>query len=438
MRDQLITAMGALLALAAVIGLAIADRESPLSRPTSPEAGLNGYRALADWLRQNGVPVVSHRQRWTDLAEYGEGNVFIATLPFQTPLDAAGDQWRNKADADAERLPGEAALLRAWIASGNTLLAMAALDDTPDWAIDAGSLQGARGGAAFEDDLEAVTGMRFTALAGDDAPMLGAAGERAPIRLWAANAHPLARGVQTLVGESDHLASVWRVAAAPAGPRLRLATLRDYDVDAVWHLPHERGRIFVFALASLFTNRALGEADNAVLFSNLLRHHLAPGKAVIFDDMHQGLTELYDPAAFFNDPRLHVSILFVLGLWLLYMAGAWNRLAPARPAPREATQLDFVRAVGSFLARKLSRAAAGRLMFETWFQSGDGASRGDFEHPPWDQLAANPTVDAATLAALREDHAKLAAGKRIDLRALHARIARLRRPPTDRPAQRAP
>ena len=402
-RDRLTTALGALLALVAVIAVMLAGYDPPPSLPTSVDSGRNGYSALREWLGESGIATASHRRQWQALEEYGNGNLFVVTLPQRQRL-------RH----------GEAANIGQWVADGNALLLMAALNDTPDWSLAAPALR------FFEDDLEALAALRFEAREVDGEPLqVGAEGEEVRLELDAVEAHPLAAGVSTLAGFTDGPASVWQVAAAHEDVRLRMAVDRQHGTDAFWHIPLGRGHIFVSALGSLFTNRAIAEADNAVLFANLVRHHLAPGRAVIFDDMHQGLSALYDPADFFRDPRLYASIAFVLALWFLYMVGTWNRLAPVRDAQEEPSQQDFVRAVGGFLARKLSSVDVGRMMFASWFSALQGRPT-RFEQPPWGRLEDNPLADEAQLTELKEAHARLRAGRRVRLRQLHNRIRRLR------------
>ena len=403
MRDRLTTVLGALLALAAVIVVTLAGYNPPPSPPTSVEPGKNGYSVLRDWLDESGVATASHRHPWEALEEYGSGNLFIVTLPQRMGLRR-----------------GEAPNMQQWVANGNTLLLMAALNDTPDWSLAAPALD------SFEADLEALAALQFEAREenGEDLEA-GATGEETRLELAAVEAHPLAAGVSTLAGFTDAPASVWEVAVAHEDVRLRVAVDSQHGTDAFWHIPLDGGHIFVSALGSLFTNRAIAEADNAVLFANLVRHHLAPGKAVIFDDMHQGVSAQYGPADFYCDPRLHISIAFVLALWFLYMAGTWNRLAPVRAAPEDPGQQDFVRAVGGFLARKLSPVDAGRMMFASWFSALQGRPT-SFEQPPWGRLEDNPLADEALLTALKEAHARLRAGRKVSLRHLHNRIRQLR------------
>src|SRR2546427_7001803 len=90
------------------------------------------------------------------------------------------------------------------------------------------------------------------------------------------------------------------------------------------------------------------------------------GGAVLFDDEHQGLAAAYDPAKFYNDPRLYGTIGVLAAVWLVWGLGGTRLRLPAMrvPAPREA---ELVRATGGVLARVLRPPAPARRMFEHFF-----------------------------------------------------------------------
>ncbi|MCZ6657045.1 MAG: DUF4350 domain-containing protein, partial [Gammaproteobacteria bacterium] len=140
MNDRIVTALGALVALLFVFGLLYQPAtEPPVSKPTSVEAGPNGYLALARWLDGQHVDVVSFRERMSNLFEAivsPSGNLLITTMPHVLAIR-----------------PDELSDLKDWIGVGNTLVVMAALDDTPDWSlvIDADT---------FLDDLEGLSDTR--------------------------------------------------------------------------------------------------------------------------------------------------------------------------------------------------------------------------------------------------------------------------------------
>ena len=132
MKDRLVTLLGALLALAIVYALFFQrGAERPITKPLSIEAGRNGYLALWNWLEREHVKVVSLRQRFPALLDdrslAESGNLLIVTMPFRTPLRSS-----------------EVPPLDEWVARGNTVLLLAALDDSPEWLTGA-----SRGDAGF-------------------------------------------------------------------------------------------------------------------------------------------------------------------------------------------------------------------------------------------------------------------------------------------------
>jgi hypothetical protein len=83
-----------------------------------------------------------------------------------------------------------------------------------------------------------------------------------------------------------------------------------------------KGYILLSAGGSLFTNRALGESDNARLFANIVSARLASNGVVLFDDLRQGLSASYNPARFYRDPRLYKTLFILVTLWLVWVAGS--------------------------------------------------------------------------------------------------------------------
>ena len=230
-------------------------------------------------------------------------------MPFRTPLRGS-----------------EVPPFDQWISRGNTVLLLAALDDSPEWLKVADEVD-------FQNELAELTGLWFTTPstagraraaarpgtradgADEDAehePNTGAKprvprpaavaarardvpiAPRTGIELARAADLSLLDGVESLHGYSDDASEVWIPRDKVRGKLfLRLATETSTDVDAFWQMPRGQGQLFLSASGSLLANRNIGEGDARVLVRNLLRYHLGPGGAVIFDDMHQGLTSLY-------------------------------------------------------------------------------------------------------------------------------------------------
>ncbi|MGP0083984.1 MAG: hypothetical protein ACLP0B_10195, partial [Steroidobacteraceae bacterium] len=129
MKDRLLTFAFAVCALAAFYVFFFpkpAPADAEVSIPLSTDSGPHGYLGVWRWLKASSIPVavLSYRYDHLDgagLAANSTGNVLMTTMPYRLPTNLR-----------------EAAPLIAWIERGNTLVVMAALDDTPDWAVTGG------------------------------------------------------------------------------------------------------------------------------------------------------------------------------------------------------------------------------------------------------------------------------------------------------------
>jgi hypothetical protein len=394
-----------------------------VTRPISTEAGPNGYLALQRWLAQEGIPVVSLRERYGALSTLApgvpKGNVLLTTTPHLYPLRGS-----------------EGAPLQNWIEAGNTLVVLAGLSDTPDWSMGEGQ------DAEFMDHMKTMTSLSFEQIT-PDAPPADSANEapettardalRAltrlaePVRTLSSpnGEHPLLEGVRSMLAVSEFPSAQWR-ASSDRSVVLELASTRESRAPALWLLPYGDGQILVSAYGSIFTNKVLGESDNARLLANIVRSSLAANGRVIIDDAHQGLVSFYDPDKFYGDSRLHRTLLWLLGLWLVFVLGP-RRLRGATASWNPLDVTSFVRATGGFMARVLRPAAAGQRLFANFFNeirsriglTPDGA-------PVWDWLAGHSVVAAADLDRMQELHLRVVQRRRLDLTELHNLIARVR------------
>ena len=265
MRDRLVTLVGALLTLAVVYALFFQrPGERPVTKPLSTEAGRNGYLALWNWLMREHVRVVSLRTRYSTLPDDSSltksGNVLIVTMPFRTPLRRS-----------------EVVPLQAWLLSGNTLVLLAALDDSPEWLPFADR-------ADFRADVAALTGLRFATPREDavDAARTEGGGRPRPssrfarppiaartaVAIESAVEHPLLAGVDTLHGYSDDPSEIWNL-RPESRLVLRLATESSSGNDALWERPYGSGDLIVAASASLLANRNIGEGGARELVRNI-------------------------------------------------------------------------------------------------------------------------------------------------------------------------
>ena len=287
MKERLITlalAIGALLLFYALFIPKPAAENKVSVRPLSSVKDAVGYQGLWLWLTHEHVAVTALHQRY-DLLPHGQfdgvGNVLVTTLPHKLPVH-----------------PREGAQLDAWIERGNTLVVAAAFDDTPEWTLGDDSLPAEAG---------RLTRLKFSVV-NEEKPaakrsfgaVLNAVAAARTVTLVPRGQHPLMDGVGSLTVDSEFPASRWRASPMDSAGVLEIGQVAENHDGAVWVRRQGKGEVIVFAVAGLFSNRALQNPGNAKLFANLLAWRLGPSGRVIFDDVHQGAVGYYDAKAFFN------------------------------------------------------------------------------------------------------------------------------------------
>jgi hypothetical protein len=248
-----------------------------------------------------------------------------------------------------------------------------------------------------------------------------------PLRIESApnGEHPLLAGVRSIVAVSEFRSARWQ-ASSDRAVLLELASDHASGTPALWLMPYGDGQVVVSAYGSLFTNKVLGERDNARLLANVTRWALGEKGRVIIDDAHQGLVSFYDPDKFYGDSRLHRSLLWLLALWLVFVLGP-RRLRGSTRAWNPLDVTSFVRATGGFMARVLRPAAAGQQLFANFFNEIRGRLGLALDGAPlWEWLAGHAVIPAADMDRLQELHRRVAARRRVDLPELHNLIARVR------------
>ena len=435
MRERLLTlacAVAALLLFATFFIRHDAFGPAEHSRPTSAEPRANGLLGVLKWLEAEDVRTVSLRERFGTLKDRSDlpatGNLLIVSLPVIVPFHT-----------------DEAVALDNWVRAGNTLLVLTPLADRPEWVPSSLPVVG---------DLQLLTGLSAEPVPEKEDQALPANAKRDPHTaarkqdeqikrvleltrrldpprrdtLVPNRSHPYLNGVQSAMALSDFRPQPFTIGVPRDGFVLSIAHVAESGNGALWVRPDGAGTVVVSGFVSLFSNRALGLADNARLLSNIIAASLAPGGAVLFDDAHQGLSAFYDPDKFYRDPRLYKTLGIMLVVWLVWVLGATRLQLPRGriPAPREA---ELVRAVGLYLARVLRPAAAARRMFEHFFRRllAPGA-RAAAEHTRgWDYLENHPRVTRADVQQLKEWYARAYAEQRVPLERLHNLIISIER-----------
>lgn len=431
MNERFITFACALGALALFLAMLIPGDEGTrggVPRPTSPERQPNGYYGAMTWLDKEHIRTVSVRDRFNELAVRptlpASGNLLVVTLPAVTPFKT--EELRS---------------LESWIRAGNTVLVLAALSDNPNWAVVAGH--------PAASDLALLAGLEFEIVRSRPGRVSrGAAGKRGVDEVGArvaaaakAFVHPRRvtlipdgpyagyfEGVHAATALSDYPAQAWAVKIPYDGFALSLAHEPETGEPVLWVRPLGDGKIIVSGLGSLFTNRALGLADNGQLLANIVAASLRQGGALLFDDMHQGLSMAYDSQKFYSDWRLYLTIGILTAVWLCWVLGPTKLRLPVTrtPAPREA---ELVQASGAFLARVVTTDLGARGLFDHFFRRlrerlprvpGSGT-------PPWELLEERAGVTADDLRQLRDWYAAAVAARPIPLQRLHNLLVKVER-----------
>lgn len=420
MKERLVTLGLAVAALFLCYALFLpkpAAEASAPSRPLSTESGPAGYQAARRWLEAEHVPVMALHDRFDRLSGGGQsllrtGNVLLTTLPYKVAVRS-----------------GETSDLDAWIERGNTLVVAAALDDTPDWALessarlvkDVGRLTRLNFETADEEKDDKASGAKRALKSA-----LNVLSQPRTIVIEPRGEHPLMEGVHTLSVISDLPASRWRATPMDSSGILQVGRATDGGGGAIWVKRQGRGQVITLAVAGLFSNRDIGTADNAALLANLIAWSLKPGATVIFDDVHQGAVGYFDAKAFYADPRLHRTIGWLVLLWFIFVLGI-QRLN-ARPDDwRPADVTAFLGRSGEFLASSVAPATAGTRLLANFFNSirrrlglpEDGA-------PTWEWLSSQGAVTRGELSELQELHERIQAGRRFNLPRLQNLLNQLR------------
>lgn len=437
MRDRLITLAGALCAL--LLATALLSPPSPpdyASLPTSVDSGEHGLRLLHDWLEAGNVPVLSSKRRYDELITYAElgdsGNLLIVAEPNRV----AAHQLERQALLD-------------WIARGNSLLLLAAHSDVPDWAgtraqvfrnTDFPLLWDLGFHIAWPEENEAEKDEEHSETqSAESSPgeqedetlygtILGRSEEQE--KLVPAFEHALLEGVDsvavTTTGDIHPETAV--IPRAPHRGSLPLMHDETGKIPALWRLRSGGGQIWLSRYGDLFGNKVLTEQDNARLAWNIVNLSLGENGSVIFDDMHFGISDIYDPKAFFGDRRLHNTLWFILAFWLIYVVGHGNRLAVPKPRPSINSAAAFVRAVAGLFARRLDKAGVARELFKHFFN--DLRRRRGLPtdgKPVWELLEAAPATERALIREARRMYENLDGAKPAKLLLIHNRLTQLRK-----------
>ena len=410
MKERWLTLLLAAGALIMFYGLMFPKAQPDFQKPSQPlssDARSDGEQALWQWLKAEHIPVSSLRYRYDHLGSLADvptssGNVMITVMPHQ--LAIRKEEWQP---------------IRRWIEAGNTLLVLAALDDTPAWCVGPHD--------EFLPELRQLVHMSFSVAPRDEDAasndgriqngLQGLLGNEV-IQVERRGDHPLISGVVTVRGFSVLPAARWRAQPVRSSMPVVLLQRRDSGAAVAWLLSEGLGQLIVSSLASPFANGQIFQADNAQFVANIIAWSRSAHGSVIFDDAHQGLTAYYDPRAFFGDPRLHRTLVWAVLLWLAFVLGPLP-LRNAYSLWRPVDETALIEASGRFYSVAVPRLEVANRLFENFFNR----LRRLLSLPPtglplWEWLQAQSRISSVERAQLQDLYAKTCAGERVDLKKL--------------------
>jgi hypothetical protein len=369
-------------------------------RPLSSESRPEGYLAAWRWLEEQHIRVVSLRYRYDRLPSLlgkPTGNLLLLTLP----------QWVPARAAELEKLEG-------WVERGNTLLVMAAIDDTPPWSLDADPL--------LEEKIEHLAGMHLETPPAGKTNLQSLLADR--LDIVPRGGHPLLAGVRHITAAAKLPVRNGRLTGPDGSIPLQLATRADSGEPTLWLMRRGAGQIVLSSVSSPFSNGAVALSDNARVLANIIAWCCGPGATVIFDDAHQGATAYYDGRAFFADARLHHTLWWIVFLWLALVLGA----LPLRAVQRSWQPLDegaYVEVSARYFANVVPPSEAAQRLIESFLRR-LGAEAPDREPPLWELFDQDSRVPDSQRRALHVLYEQACAGGPVELVRLQNLLAQLR------------
>lgn len=412
-------ALAALIIVIALLSPRGGNLEPSVSTPSSEDKGNFGLGVLKTWLDLSSVPTLSLRARYDSLTEHpalpADGNLLIISLPQYKPS-------RHR----------EQRALSKWLKRGNSALVLLAWGDYPLWARNADysstydilnlfnikihdydDQDDDDTGATDEDHAAEDTNLGEGDTRDDTALETSAKPTFETFELIPNQAHVVTRDITPprLRLDSDDLGDY---NAAFRIHNKAIVLLKEHGVSshALVNFPVDDGTIWLSKFSTIINNAQIEHEGNGQLVANIIRSTLKAGGHVIFDDFHHGLSDLYDPDAFFADTRLHASLWIILGFWIVYVIGHNRRIGPIRQTHVEFRNRDFANSIGAFYARKVPRAHLAQAHFARLFN--DARERFGLPRngqPAWEQLLRAPRIDRRTIEKLQTMHTALSIGK---------------------------
>jgi hypothetical protein len=283
--------------------LAGQERSGKEARPrySAFNAGASGYKAAYLLLKQRGVPVLPFQKETKEIPK--DAQVLISATPyFSLTLLGSGSRWSEE-DRDA---------IIEWVRDGHTLILL------------------------HDDDGEMTQELELDP----------AAGTKMDANLPPQQPTPFMAGIKSVFFPGS---SRW--VKTPD----RAVTLFGDKEAAVVAIARGKGVIYAVSNPQIFSNRHLGDADNARLLVQMVEGSLKGRGSVYFDEYHQGFETgrtFFD--ALGKSGQYALIQLVVLSLLIAYSAG--KRFGLPRPLPAASrVSSEYITSVADLYKRARAR-----------------------------------------------------------------------------------
>lgn len=365
------------------------------SQPTSDDKGQHGLHKLKDWIGKAGYTSTSLTTGYQTLQQNTNQHILFVTLPAALP---ASQQ--------------ELEYLQTWVATGNTVVLMLALDDKPHW-------HNQQNRFTIENYL---TSFRLS-LVQLDKPQTTDKQDIQQGVLITQLPSRLTEQVKRVESHSNQQSHTWQLMGNES-VNSALILLRDQTSlsPVAWLSVYGKGRLFIFTHSNLFSNGQIAKADNLALMKNIL-HFSVPGKAIIyFDDVHHIIT----PARNSTATLMHPLLLLAAGMLVYSLLSVLLRRVEHHKAKLPVALQKFVRDISIHDARTLSDSEVA-LKYTAHFFDAKRAGYGLAMNgqPVWDILKSkNKNIRLVT--GVERTYQRALAGKRFNLHKFIDRLEKLR------------
>ena len=370
------------------------------SAPTSDNKGLHGLARLYKLITNaGGKTMIIHSDyrmlRTEQETNNSTDNILFLSLPAAIPA--------NQQELDT---------LVSWVAKGNHIVAMLALDDAPHWSNKQNRFTIDAFLAAFDLQLTRLDTGVATEEASNKQPYL-----------ITQLLHPVTnriKRVKTGVTSQDH---VWQLSGIST-PHSSLILLREEASlsPVAWLSLFGKGKVYIFTHSDLFANANIETPDNMQLAKNIIDYSLGKTANIYFDDVHH----IASVSTNSIQPSLHLQLLLLAGL-LVYMLlyHILNRRLKQGSINNSSLNL-FVRHNGLQLSRSLGRTEAAIRYATIFFNR--ARNRLDLpanSQPLWDELKQQK-LNKRLLRKSQKTYQNALSLKRINLNKFIRRLEKLR------------